>query len=242
MIMRKYLLSVLILVCGAAVTSAQSLQSPGWDSSLKLPEAEDTNPDPKIVEINLEARIASLEIVPGVHTKVWTYNGGVPGPLIRVRRGDRLIVHFANKLEKSTTVHWHGLQIPIEMDGVPGVSQPPVEPGGSFTYDFVVPDAGLFWYHPHVQSAAQVGSGLYGPLLVEDPDDPVKVADQLVMVLSDIAIEDGSGELQSPDSGGVLGALFGREGNHVLINGRIRPTVPIRRPSGVITISHTRPA
>jgi FtsP/CotA-like multicopper oxidase with cupredoxin domain len=228
MIMRKYLLSVLILVCGAAVTSAQSLQAPGWDSSLKLPEAEDTNPDPKIVEINLEARIASLEIVPGVHTKVWTYNGGVPGPLIRVRRGDRLIVHFSNKLETSTTVHWHGLQIPIEMDGVPGVSQPPVAPGGSFTYDFVVPDAGLFWYHPHVQSAAQVGSGLYGPLLVEDPDDQVKVADQLVMVLSDIAIEDGSGELQSPDSGGVLGALFGREGNHVLINGRIRPTVPIR--------------
>jgi FtsP/CotA-like multicopper oxidase with cupredoxin domain len=136
-------------------------------------------------------------------------------------------VHFSNRLPQPTTVHWHGVQVPIEMDGVPGVSQPPVEPGGTFTYDFIVPDAGLFWYHPHVMSAAQVGFGLYGALLVDDPSEQVDVADQLVLVLSDIAIED-NGELQSPDSGGVLGALFGREGNHVLVNGRIRPTIPIR--------------
>ena len=134
--------------------------------------------------------MASLEIAPGVRTKAWTYNGGLPGPLIRARKGDRLIVHFSNALPQSTTVHWHGVQVPIEMDGVPGASQPPVEPGGSFTYDFVVPDAGLFWYHPHVMSAAQVGFGLYGPLLVEDPDDAVKVADELVLVLSDIAMDD----------------------------------------------------
>ena len=108
-----------MLVCGAAAARAESLQPAGWDASLKLPEAQDINPDPKIVEINLEARLASLEIVPGVKTEVWTYNGGVPGPLIRVRRGDRLIVHFSNKLDKSTTVHWHGVQVPIEMDGVP---------------------------------------------------------------------------------------------------------------------------
>ena len=119
------------------------------------------------------------------------------------------------------------MQVPIEMDGVPGASQPPVEPGGTFTYDFVVPDAGLFWYHPHVMSAAQVGFGLYGPLLVADPDDPVKVADELVLVLSDIATDD-NGKLHSADSGGVLGALLGREGNHVLVNGRVRPTLTVR--------------
>ena len=119
------------------------------------------------------------------------------------------------------------MQVPIEMDGVPGASQPPVETGGTFTYDFVVPDAGLFWYHPHVMSAAQVGFGLYGPLLVDDPDDPVKVADELVLVLSDIATDD-DGKLHSADSGGVLGALLGREGNHVLVNGRVRPTLTVR--------------
>jgi len=224
----RVVLSVAVVVCFAVGSSAEGLQPEGWDANLKLAEAEDTNPDPKIVEISLEARVSSLEIVPGVKTDAWTYNGGVPGPLIRVHRGDRLIVHFSNRLPHSTTVHWHGVQVPIEMDGVPGVSQPPVETGGSFTYDFVVPDAGLFWYHPHVMSAAQVGFGLYGALLVEDPSENLGIPDQLVMVLSDIAIEDKTGELHSPDSGGVLGALFGREGNHVLVNGRIRPTLSIR--------------
>ena len=226
--MRALLLAIAVGVCPAAAVSAQSQQAAGWNADLKLAEASDRNPDPNIVEIDLQARIAALEVVPGVQTKVWTYNGGLPGPLIRVRRGDRLIVHFSNQLPSPTTVHWHGVQVPIQMDGVPGVSQPPVEPGGTFTYDFVVPDAGLFWYHPHVMSAAQVGFGLYGPLLVEDPDERLDVADELVLVLSDIAIEDGSGELQSPDSGGAVGALFGREGNYLLVNGRIKPTLTVR--------------
>ena len=225
--MMLFRLFLLAIIATASTADAQSLQPPGWDVGLKLAEATDTNPDPKIVEISLDTRVASLEVAPGVRTDAWTYNGGLPGPLIRVRRGDRLIVHFSNRLPQPTTVHWHGVQVPIEMDGVPGVSQPPVEPGGSFTYDFVVPDAGLFWYHPHVMSAAQVGFGLYGPLLVEDPDDPVKVADELVLVLSDIATDD-DGRLHSADSGGVLGALLGREGNHVLVNGRVRPTLTVR--------------
>lgn len=222
------LLSVALVLCMCpAAVEAQSLQPAGWDEPLKLVEAEDTNPDPAIVEITLEARVASLEIAPGVRTDAWTYNGGLPGPLIRARRGDRIIVHFSNRLPQSTTVHWHGVQVPIQMDGVPGASQPPVETGESFKYDFVVPDAGLFWYHPHVMSAAQVGFGLYGPLLVEDPQDPVKVQDELVLVLSDIALDD-DGKLHPADSGGILGALLGREGNHVLVNGRIRPTLTVR--------------
>jgi FtsP/CotA-like multicopper oxidase with cupredoxin domain len=221
----KLLIGALVLFAAAA--DAQTLQPAGWDQNVKLPEAVDTNADPAIVEITLEARVAPLEIAPGMRTDVWTYNGGLPGPLIRARRGDRLIVHFTNRLPEASTVHWHGVQVPIGMDGVPGASQPPVEPGGSFTYDFVVPDAGLFWYHPHVMSAAQVGYGLYGPLLVADPDDPVKTADELVLVLSDIALND-DGTMQSADSGGVLGALLGREGSHVLVNGRVRPTLTIR--------------
>ena len=217
----------IIMATSGGVAEAQSQQPDGWDAGLKLVEAADVNPDPRIVEITLEARISSLEITPGVRTDAWTYNGGLPGPLIRARKGDRLIVRFANSLPQSTTVHWHGVQVPIEMDGVPGASQPPVEPGGTFTYDFIVPDAGLFWYHPHVMSAAQVGFGLYGPLLVADPDDPVKGADELVLVLSDIATDD-NGKLHSADSGGVLGTLLGREGNRVLVNGTVRPTLTVR--------------
>lgn len=100
------------------------------------------------------------------------------------------------------------------MDGVPGVSQPEIQPGGTFTYDFVVPDAGLFWYHPHVMAAMQVGFGLYGALLVDAPTDRVGVSDELVLVLSDIGIDD-DGTLLPANAGGSGGMAFGREGSHV---------------------------
>ena len=104
-------------------------------------------------------------------------------------------MHFVNELDAPTTIHWHGVRVPIEMDGVPGISQPEVKKGESFTYDFVLRDASLYWYHPHVMSAAQVGYGLYGALLVEDPADGVGVADQITLVLSDIGF-DSKGALE----------------------------------------------
>jgi FtsP/CotA-like multicopper oxidase with cupredoxin domain len=119
------------------------------------------------------------------------------------------------------------MRVPIEMDGVPGISQPEVQPGGMFTYDFVVPDAGLYWYHPHVMSAMQVGSGLYGAILVEDPKEDVGVTDELVLVFSDIAIEDRGGLMNPNDAGGAR-LVFGLEGNHVLVNGREHPRMTAR--------------
>ncbi len=219
----------LISSLGFAPAATQSLQPPEWDAGIRLPEAPDLNPDPRIVEIELDARVAPVEIGPGLTVEAWTYNGLIPGPMIRVNVGDRLIVHFSNHLPKPTTVHWHGLRIPIAMDGVPGYSQPPVEPGGTFTYDFVVPDAGIFWYHPHVMSAMQVGYGLYGAFLVEDPAEreTVGVGDELVIVLSDIALDE-HGAIEDPNSGGTTGMVFGREGNHVLVNGRKTPHLVAR--------------
>ena len=221
---------VVVLVCLGAThpsVAQDSLQPEGWDAGVKLPEAVDRNPDPQIVEINLDARIARVEIAPGQVVEAWTYNGSLPGPLIRVRVGQRLIVHFTNALPSPTTVHWHGLRVPFRMDGVPGYSQPDVKPGESFTYDFVLPDAGLYWYHPHIMSAAQVGFGLYGALLVDDPRETVGVADELVLVLSDIALG-ADGTLEPPDSGGSIGTVFGREGAHLLVNGRKQPTLRVR--------------
>ena len=194
---------------------------------MALREAVDRNPDPAIVEIDLAARLAEVEVEPGLKVKAWTYDGGLPGPLIRTKVGDRLIVHFKNELAAPTTIHWHGVRVPIEMDGVPGISQPEVKTGESFTYDFVVRDAGLFWYHPHVMSAAQVGFGLYGALLVDDPDDGVGVADELTLVLSDIGF-DKFGVLEPADSGGPAGMVFGREGQYVLVNGKRKPTIRMR--------------
>ena len=199
----------------------------GWDAGTKLREAVDINPDPNIVEINLTAKVADVEVAPGKKVTAWTYDGGLPGPLIRTKVGNRLIVHFKNELDASTTVHWHGVRLNIEMDGVPGISQPPVKKGETFTYDFIVPDASLYWYHPHVLSNAQVGFGLYGALLVEDPDDPVGLADETTFVLSDIGF-DSKGVLEDPESGGSAGMVFGREGAYVLVNGRTRPTLKAR--------------
>ena len=219
-----------VLIAFLLVTAsawAQSFAPPGWSDGLKLNEPADLNPDPRIVEVNLTAQLADVEIAPGKRVHAWTYNGGLPGPLIKTRIGDRLIVHFKNELKEPTTVHWHGVRVPIEMDGVPGVSQEEVQQGESFTYDFVVRDAGLYWYHPHVMSAAQVGFGLYGALLVEDPDDGVGVADQVTIVLSDIGF-DAKGELEPAESGGSAGMVFGREGEYVLANGRTRPVLRAR--------------
>lgn len=192
-----------------------------------MPRAVDANADPNIFELDLEARVENLNLVEGGTTPVWTYNGGLPGPFIRAKVGDRLIAHFRNRLSEPTTVHWHGIRLPVAMDGAPGHSQPEVKTDETFTYDFVLPDPGLYWYHPHVDSAVQVGFGLYGALLVEDPNEPKDLGDELVLVLSDMGIrEDGS--LEDPTSGGNFGTLFGREGNTLLVNGRVRPLLKAR--------------
>ena len=225
----RWLLFALIvaLPVTAAAQAPARLAPADWDAAARLREAVDRNPDPAVVEVDLTARVAEVEVAPGQRVKAWTYDGGLPGPLIRAKVGDRVIVHFTNQLDEPTTIHWHGVRVPIAMDGVPGISQPPVKKGESFTYDFVVPDASLYWYHPHVMSAAQVGYGLYGPLLVEDPADGVGVADTITLVLSDIGF-DRHGTLEPADSGGSAGMVFGREGATVLVNGRVRPTLRAR--------------
>ena len=212
---------------GPPVPASAVDQPRGWADELALSSPEDLNPDPDILELELEARIEPMEILPGTLTPVWSYNGGLPGPLIRAKVGDRIIVHFKNALPEPTSIHWHGLRLPNDMDGVPGVTQPPIEPGGEFRYEFIARDAGTFWYHPHVNSAAQVGRGLYGPLVVEDPADPEAFGDDLVLLLSDMSLDE-DGQFLPIDHGGEFGDLFGREGTVLLVNGRVEPTLKLR--------------
>ena len=93
-------------------------------------------------------------------TKVWAYDGTVPGAGVRVSQGSRLRRTFVNNLPRPSTIHWHGVRIENSMDGVPGLTQSAVPPGGRFTYDFAVKDAGTFWYHPHRDSLEQLSRGL----------------------------------------------------------------------------------
>ncbi len=214
---------------GVADAATPATEPAGWDDELRIPELADTNPAADVVEVNLTARPARLAVAPGAD--MWTYEGRVPGPTIHTKRGDTLVVHFKNELPEPTTIHWHGVRVPNAMDGVPAV-QTPVPPGGTFEYRFVTPDAGTFWYHPHVDSSAQVGFGLYGALLVDDPNDTLK-ADVLSLVLSDASVTD-AGTLDPGDAQGHLGDYFGREGSVQLVNGReharllARPGLPQR--------------
>jgi FtsP/CotA-like multicopper oxidase with cupredoxin domain len=225
------LLALLSRAAGAAtpvVRAADVLQPDGWDHELALPQPEDLNPDPRVLEIELEAKIVELELTPGHRTKVWTYNGLLPGPYIRAAKGDRLVVHFRNSLPDATTIHWHGVRVSNDMDGTPGLTQPLVQPGGTFTYDFVLRDAGTYWYHPHADSAAQVGFGLYGPIVVTDPADPAAFGDDLVLMVSDMSL-DKDHQLLPKTDGGNFGDLFGREGDTLLVNGRVMPTLLVRQ-------------
>jgi FtsP/CotA-like multicopper oxidase with cupredoxin domain len=226
---------------------ATSGQPDGWDQQVSLPSTPNLSQAPHTIEVNIEARVASLQIKPGVTTSAWTYNGSIPGPLIRAHVGDHLIVHFTNSLPEDSTIHWHGIRLPAAMDGVPGHTQPAVKTGGTFKYEFDLPDAGLFWYHPHVDSAAQVGDGLYGAILVEEPADALSASpvfgDEVVLVLSDIDIT-ANGSLGDPQYGGDFGTLFGRMGSTLLVNGRVQPkiraTPGVRQRWRIVNAAKTR--
>jgi len=211
-----------------ALRASQVSQPAGWDEDLAMAIPVDINPDPDILEINLEAKITDMEIIEGKITPVWTYGGSLPGPMIRAKVGDRLIIHFSNNLPDSTSIHWHGVRVPNNMDGVPGVTQDPVPAGGKFTYDFVLRDAGTYWYHPHINSAAQVGWGMYGALVVEDPADPEEFGDELVLVFSDMSLDE-EGQFLPSDTGGAFSDLFGREGGVILVNGTVKPSLKVRK-------------
>jgi FtsP/CotA-like multicopper oxidase with cupredoxin domain len=190
---------------------------------LRIPLADDRNPDPRVVEIDLEARMGEWEYAPGRRVRAMTYNGSVPGPRIEARAGDTLVVHFHNRLDEPTTLHWHGLRVPANMDGGPH-SQPPVAPGARFEYRFVVPDAGTFWYHPHVHESAQMERGLYGPIVVRGASEPAADAEG-VIVLDDLRLG-ADGQIAPP--GDLLEQHNGREGEVPLVNGRQGTTLTLR--------------
>lgn len=125
------------------------------------------------------------EVEPGKQKEAWVYNGQLPGPEIRVTQGDRVRINVKNELDESTAVHFHGVKMPNKMDGVPFITQPPIRPGESFTYEFVVPNAGSHMYHSHHNSTKQVSLGLLGAFIVEPKDkskEPQTTKDYVVVL------------------------------------------------------------
>ena len=162
----------------------------------------------RVVTARLVPRPTSLDLG-GRVAATWAYGDSVPGPLLRATAGEVLRVHVDNGLPAETTVHWHGIALRNDMDGVPGMTQDPIPSGGRFTYEFVVPDPGTYFYHPHV--GVQLDRGLYGALVVDDPAEPGRYDHEWVVVLDDWL--DGTGRTPDqalaglrPDNGAGSGA------------------------------------
>ncbi|HEU4642019.1 MAG TPA: copper oxidase [Gemmatimonadaceae bacterium] len=136
---------------------------------------------------DLTTKKVQWEVEPGRMVEAWTYNGMVPGPQIRVREGDRIRINLKNELDQSTSIHFHGLELPNDQDGVTFMTQPPVKPGESYTYEFTVPNAGSHMYHSHHNSAQQVGLGLLGAFIVEpkQPHAEPRADVDYVLILND---------------------------------------------------------
>lgn len=227
-----------LVACGApapdtlAPAAAPPPPAPAWamPDVQGLDALEDTNPDPNIVEVSLAAGRTTHSFQQGTTAPVYAYNGSIPGPLLRAKVGDRVIVHFKNDLPEPTTIHWHGLRISDRMDGSPRV-QNPVKPGAEFTYEFTVPDAGSYWYHPHVQAPVQVEMGLYAPIVIFDPkNDPTYDAERF-LVLDDIRIEKDGKVAAESSMDGMMG---GRFGNVLLTNGRPAKEVTASAEQGAV--------
>jgi FtsP/CotA-like multicopper oxidase with cupredoxin domain len=212
----------------ATMQPATAPSMPASNAPFDVAPAIDLDPRDDVVEVHLEAKLADIELSPGHVVHMWTYNGAFPGPRIEAHVGDLVHVTLKNSLAVPTTIHWHGLRVPSQMDGVEAVQQP-IAPGEEYSYEFNVPDAGTFWYHPHVHSDEQVERGLYGPIVVRASNEPTTTSDHVV-VLDDILL-DATWQIAA-FGGNPMQAMLGREGNVLLANGRAHPVVDVT-PGGL---------
>ena len=172
--------AALLAACGAGNGNTAAV-GPG-DPAVGRVEGRRRAAGATVVDRRLSARPLEIDLA-GRTVATWAFGDTVPGPEIRVRAGDVLRVELTNDLPEETTIHWHGIALRNDMDGVPGMTQPAVRPGDAFTYEFSVPDPGTYFFHPHV--GLQLDRGLYAPLIVEDPDEQVAADVEHVLVIDD---------------------------------------------------------
>jgi FtsP/CotA-like multicopper oxidase with cupredoxin domain len=179
----------------------------------------------QVRDFTLVAEPVKWEIQPGLVVDGWGYNGQIPGPTLRVTEGDYVRVHLVNHLPTATTIHWHGIDVPTNEDGVPGLSQDGVPPGGDFIYEFYATNPGTRWYHSHADTDAQVQLGLFGAFIIDPKDgDPVQYDHDYTYILSeksldftpDVAL--GNASILHKDAGNGRGGAL--QADLFLMNGR----------------------
>lgn len=162
--------------------------APSADAPMAAPDARGAQPLASrmvdgVREFELTAGAVRWHILPKVTVDALAYNGQVPGPTIRAKPGERVRIKVTNKLSEPTTVHWHGIDVPFDQDGVAGMSQKPIMPGATHSYAFTIPNTpGTFMYHTHVHADRQQALGLYGAFVIEDPKAPAYAGDYLIQL------------------------------------------------------------
>ncbi|MCX2180570.1 multicopper oxidase family protein [Streptomyces sp. SKN60] len=185
-----------VLGAGLAAAGAGLLTACSTGGSATQPAPDYLTPDSKEIgaaealrkpgperKVRLTAVETPIDLGGGRTVRTWAYGDQLPGKVVRVTAGDTLAPTLANHLPRATSIHWHGLALRNDMDGVPGLTQRDIRPGGSFTYRFAVTHPGTYWFHPH--SGVQQDRGLYAPLIVEDPREPLAYDKEWVIVLDD---------------------------------------------------------
>lgn len=168
----------------------------------------------------LTARPVLWPITSEVTVTAWTYNGSVPGPMIRVTEGDTVRVILKNELPEPTTIHWHGIAVPNAMDGVPDVTQDAIQPGDTFTYEFVAQPAGSFMYHSHFEGDRQVAAGLYAPIIIDPKETGATQPDvDVTLMISEWLVKNGQTFAAMP--------MAGMEPNFFTINGKSFPDTEV---------------
>jgi FtsP/CotA-like multicopper oxidase with cupredoxin domain len=180
--------------------------------------------------IHLEAREVRWELGPGRSVRALSYDGRVPGPELRAKLGERLRIEFTNRLAEATTIHWHGVDVPNAMDGVPDVTQRAVQPGDTFVYEFEARPAGTRWYHTHFSEHEQLDLGLYAPLIIEPAGGDAFVFDrEHTLVLDDWATGTGAVVASTAE-----GTAAGRGGMGGMMSGTMRGMMGGRGMGGMM--------
>ncbi len=179
-----------------------------------MPELDAAN---NVVEVDLVASNFAWDPGTGVPLDMgMAFNEQVPGPVLEAKLGDTVKVHYTNNTDMETSIHWHGLRVTPEMDGIEQMMGDPVEPGESFEYEFTVVDTGFYWFHTHMDTATTIEAGLYAPIILRAPDEVAPDCD-LPVVLDDVLLDD---DLQIAPLDTDMMQLMGRLGNVLMANGR----------------------
>ena len=217
----------------ASITTGQGNDSPAAGSvatqnraSLEQLLAErEVTPTGQTRRFELAVAETAWELVPGVTTTAIAFNGTVPGPTIRVTEGDAVEVAVTNALDEPTSIHWHGLHVPNDQDGVGGITQPMIQSGETFNYTFTAPHAGTFMYHAHgTSSREQIDRGLYAPFIIDPADgDPIQADQEVMLTIGNWMVGDATGEMAGMDMGDD--PSMSMEYDYFTINGKSFPAI-----------------